>query len=171
MKTWRVYRTFEDRDPQLVAWTDDKKMIKIYKSERNMKDLIIQSSDLDDDELSDMKKECAMTYLDYHPFTTRVILDDGVIDFSNKPIVTTMYEYIATTDDTYIPGLDESAFDYPLLPDTKCYSKPMRKALKQLEYDFWYRFNKNVAEDYSTPDTIQVDELSIFIRNFGDLFI
>lgn len=169
-KLWTFYKKSEDSKSQLIAWTNDKKVKNIYVEERDMKKLIQKTIELDDDEFEEFKVSYQLAMLDYRPYRTSKVLDDGTIDAVTETIVSTEFEYVSTTDDMYIPGLDESYFDYPLLPPPRTYSDKMRKVLRKLEYDYWYNMNKGVNEDYSVPDYVTIDEMSSFIRVYGDSF-
>ena len=175
MKLYKIYKTNEDHDLFLYALTNEKNKFKEFKEMRNH-DLFIFTDPVEvtRQEYADFANANRDNVLDYFKIATKGV-DDGVICIKYVEILATQEEFLTLKDiDTgsEIGYLFETA-------DTNisyiCFNKKIRKALKLLQFDSFYKLFSRVPvidereDDYEAPN-FETDEFSVFATNYRTYF-
>lgn len=153
----------QDKYP-LYAFTADKKLYKEFKKERNMDSFIILKSDIDREDYAEYAQEHRACLIDRAEFSVKD--DDGKIQ--NILFAITDYEQLILDDIDveYLMG-DKSYF-----VSDKIFNKDIRKALKVLEYPFFYATITGNEEELEKYDQVNVrnNDFEILYSQFSGTF-
>jgi len=150
----------------LYAFTTNKKIYKEFKSERNMNNFIIIKTDIDKEEYPDYVKEHRDGLLDtvYLPVKD----EDGKVHDIKFAITSYEQLVIDDIDIEYMLGGRDSFVPYLI------FNKEIVKALKVLEYPFFYKTIVGEAIEEDDDDYDQVDirnnDFEILYSQFSGTF-
>ena len=183
IKVWKFYLKPNDelahQKIYLYALTNKKELAKQFMKERNMDRFIIKTDKGDKEDVLKFMRDNNNrgAILDIKEIYTKSTNGMSLIISTEVPVLLTQneYEVIKDTDIDY-------QMNWVCMPNYKMFNKKIRDALRYLEYNNLYDFNKYVSceytpynpsapdmPEYASPD-LSIDELGIFLRTYRDTF-
>ena len=163
-KYYLFYRTYENSEPELYGYTDDKEVAKHFKKERDKNKFVCKVHEC-------THKDIKMLH-DEYPGSEILICSDfsskkrghgsGMVDVSIAMITDEYHTIISNFDSLVNFGFASYAIYPPVL-----FNKDIKRALKYIDYFEWNKLYEAGETDVGTDYTVDVVET--FIYFYGKL--